>query len=392
MKQWIRVPSVGTVLLVVGCANPTPKSGPGAVKSPGSSNAAQTTYAQTAPPLPTPPVLPGTPDIATLVDKIQPTVVNITTSSNEPAPRMVDPFEFFFGPKPGMGPRMEPPSGMRERRSLGSGFVIDPAGYVVTNNHVIENADEVRVRFADDRSFEARVVGRDPRLDVALLKLENAKDLSAVVLGDSDVLRVGEYVIAMGNPFGLGHTVTMGIVSAKDRTIGAGPYDDFIQTDASINPGNSGGPLFNLRGEVIGINTAIHVTGQGIGFAIPVNMVRDVVTQLREKGHVSRGKLGIVFQSVDEDLARSMGLDRPRGALVAEVEPNGAAARAGLKAGDLITAVNGNEVAPSSELPRLIAGNSPGSTVRITYLRQGKERTVNVTLDALESDTKAAPP
>ncbi len=351
-------------------------------------------FGQAAPPVATPPVLAGTPDVAALVEKVQPAVVNITTSASVPAPRMIDPFEFFFGPHgfgltppEGRTPVPSPPT-LQERRSLGSGFVIDAQGYVVTNNHVIEQADEVMVRFADDRSYPAKVVGRDERLDIALLKLEGAGSVSPVVLGDSDALRVGEYVIAVGNPFGLGHTVTMGIVSAKDRTIGAGPYDDFIQTDASINPGNSGGPLFNLRGELVGINTAIHRQGQGIGFAIPINMVRDVVLQLREKGHVSRGKLGVTFQPVSEDIARAMKLDRPRGALVSQVEPGGPADRAGLKVGDLIVEVNGTELSRSQDLPRMIATNAPGASVRIGYLREGKQRTATATLDALEADTK----
>ncbi len=354
-------------------------------------------FGQVASPIPDPPVLSGMPDVAVLVDRIKPVVVNITTSSSVRMPDKVDPFEFFFGPRgmrpPGVLPRKDRPDRptMRERRSLGSGFVIDSDGYVVTNNHVIARADEVTVRFADDRSYEATVVGRDERLDIALLQLEGAKNLHAAVLGDSDALRVGEYVVSMGNPFGLGHTVTMGIVSAKDRTIGAGPYDDFIQTDASINPGNSGGPLFNLRGELVGINTAIHRQGQGIGFAIPINLVRDALLQLKDTGHVSRGKLGILFQRVDDDIARALGLDRPRGALVSEVEPDGPAAKAGLKSGDLIIAVDGEEVAPSSELPRLIARNAPGSTVRVTYLRGGKEEQATVTLDALEEDKGIRP-
>jgi serine protease Do len=353
-------------------------------------------FGQSAPPLATPPVLAGTPDIASLVEKVQPAVVNITTSASVQMPPMIDPFEFFFGPEgfgrpEGRTPFSIPfPSGPveRERRSLGSGFVIDADGYVVTNNHVIEDADEVMVRFADDRSFPARVIGRDGKLDVALLKLDGAGVLNPVVLGDSDALRVGEYVIAVGNPFGLGHTVTMGIVSAKDRTIGAGPYDDFIQSDASINPGNSGGPLFNLRGELVGINTAIHRQGQGIGFAIPINMVKDVVLQLRDKGHVQRGKLGITFQPVNEDIARALGLDRPRGALVSEVERGAAADRAGLRVGDLIVEVNGTQLSRSHDLPRLIASQPPGSSVRLQFLREGKPQTVTITLDALEADDK----
>ena len=400
-KQLGAITLLGVALLAPGCAkgkNQTQPQSPTA-KPEASQSANQTVFGQAAPPMATPPVLAGTPDIAALVEKVQPVVVNITTSSSVPTPKMVDPFEFFFGPNgqhpmlPGMrqpGPRSpgsEGPS-MQQRRALGTGFVIDSAGYVVTNNHVIDGADEVSVRLADDHSYAATVVGRDERLDVALLHFDGASGLPAAVLGDSDALRVGEYVVAMGNPFGLGHTVTMGIVSAKDRTIGAGPYDDFIQTDASINPGNSGGPLFNLRGEIVGINTAIHAQGQGIGFAIPINMVRDAVLQLKQTGHVSRGKLGIVFQPVNDDIAKAMGLDRPRGALVTEVEPGGPAARAGLKTGDLIVDVDGDEVAPSSELPRLIASNAPGTSVRLKYLRDGHERTATVTLDALESDDK----
>jgi serine protease Do len=393
-KLLLAIPLLVLAPLSAGCAN---KSAQSQLQSPAPSAeapVAAAVFGQAAPPVATPPVLAGTPDVAALVEKVQPAVVNITTSASVPAPRMIDPFEFFFGPH-GFG--MTPPDGrspqpptptLQERRSLGSGFVIDAEGYVVTNNHVIEQADEVMVRFADDRSYPAKVVGRDARLDIALLKLEAAAAMSPVVLGDSDALRVGEYVIAVGNPFGLGHTVTMGIVSAKDRTIGAGPYDDFIQTDASINPGNSGGPLFNLRGELVGINTAIHRQGQGIGFAIPINMVRDVVLQLREKGHVSRGKLGVTFQPVSEDIARAMGLDRPRGALVSAVEPGGPADRAGLKVGDLIVEVNGTQLSRSHELPRLVAANAPGASVRIGYVREGKQRLATVTLDALEADTK----
>ena len=344
-------------------------------------------FGQVAPPFQQPPVLAGMPDIAALADKVKPTVVNITTSSSALVPRMLDPFEFFFGPDwPHSGPRL-PPNRM-ERRALGTGFIVDPAGYVVTNAHVVEDAEDVSVKLSDDRTFKATVVGRDERLDIALLKLEGAQGLPAVVMGDSDALRVGEYVVAVGNPFGLGHTVTMGIVSAKDRTIGAGPYDDFIQTDASINPGNSGGPLFDLRGAVVGINTAIHAQGQGIGFAIPINQVRDSVQQLRATGRVERGKLGLVFQPVTDEIAKAMGLDRPYGALVAEVEPDGPAAKAGIQPGDLITSVNGEQITQGSQLARMIARNAPGSTVRLTWRRQGQEKSGTATLAALESDDK----
>ncbi|MCL2822887.1 MAG: Do family serine endopeptidase [Polyangiaceae bacterium] len=348
--------------------------------------------------MPTPPVLAGAADVATLVERVQPAVVNITTTVAV-AVQTVDPFEFFFGPRnpgPNHPNRRTPPfipsvPRVQESRSLGSGFVIDAAGYVVTNNHVIDQATEVMVRFADDRSYPARVVGRDRKLDIALLKLDGAGKLSPVVLGDSDALRVGEYVIAVGNPFGLGHTVTMGIVSAKDRTIGAGPYDDFIQTDASINPGNSGGPLFNLRGELVGINTVVHREAQGIGFAIPINLVRDVVFQLRDKGYVSRGRLGIGFQAVNEDIARAMRLDRPRGALVSSVETASPAERAGIVVGDLIVDVNGTELARDNDLPRIIAANQPGSTVKIGYIRNGRRFDTTATLDALEDGEKQPP-
>ena len=350
----------------------------------------QPVFAQIAPPVATPPVLPGTPDIASLVQRIQPAVVNITTITSVTVPSMIDPFEFFFGPmtpgQPNGRPQTPSAPRTRESRSSGSGFVIDSNGYVVTNNHVIERADEIKVRFADERTYPAKIVGRDAKLDIALLKIDGAQTLSAAVLGDSDALRVGEYVIAMGNPFGLGHTVTMGIVSAKDRTIGAGPYDDFIQTDASINPGNSGGPLFNLRGELVGINTAVHAQGQGIGFAIPINMVRDAVVQLRDKGFVSRGKLGVSFQSNDDKSTETT--SRQRGALIAVVEPGGAADRAGLKAGDLILQVEGTVLTQSTDLPRIIAKHAPGSTIRIQYTREGKQRTTSVTLDKWEDETK----
>ena len=347
-------------------------------------------FAQVSPPFQQPPVLAGVPDIAALADKVKPTVVNITISSAAPQQSQTgDPFEFFFGPNqqgPGFRHPPIPQQPRGERRALGTGFVVDPAGYVVTNAHVVEDAGKVSVRLSDDRTFNAEVVGRDLRLDIALLKLDGAQGLPAVVIGDSDVLRVGDYVVAVGNPFGLGHTVTMGIVSAKDRTIGAGPYDDFIQTDASINPGNSGGPLFNLRGEVIGINTAIHAEGQGIGFAIPANQVRDALQQLRATGTVQRGKLGLAFQPVTDEIARAMGMDRPHGALVTDVEVNGPAARAGLESGDLITQINGTPLTEGGQLPRLVARNAPGTNLLLTFRRGGHDQTATVTLAPLDDD------
>src|SRR5690606_13108964 len=256
--------------------------------------------------------------------------------------------------------------------------------------HVVDGADEVTVRLHDERELEAKVVGKDSRLDLALLRIESFEDLTAVQLGQSEALRVGEHVVAVGNPYGLGHTVTMGIVSAKARTIGAGPYDDFIQTDASINPGNSGGPVFNLRGEVIGINTAIRAGADGIGFAIPVDVLHDVVPQLREKGFVERGKLGLAFQPVTSDIARALGLKRPHGALVSEVMPGSAAGKAGIRSGDLITEVDGVEIDRSEELPRNVARHAPGSTVAIKLVRNGQSLTVKATLDKLEEEHATA--
>lgn len=334
--------------------------------------------------------VPATFDVAALSERVKPFVVNITTSQKVAVPdmglpgmgRMMDPFEFFFGRRGDKGPVVPRERSLR-RQALGTGVIIDPTGYVVTNEHVIHDADEVRIHLWDDREYKADVVGRDSKLDIALLKFHAPAGLAAAPLGSSDQLRVGEYVLAVGNPFGLGHTVTLGIVSAKARTIGAGPYDDFIQTDASINPGNSGGPLFNWRGEVVGINTAMRQGASGIGFAIPIDEVKNVVPQLRETGHVRRGRLGIAFQPITPDLAAALGLSEPHGALVAEVEPGGAGARAGIKTGDVIVAVNGTPVQHSEELPRRVASNAPGTTITLTVLRDQQRRDLKATLDVL---------
>jgi serine protease Do len=344
-------------------------------------------------PFTTPPVLPGTPDVATLVAKVTPAVVNITTVHDIHAPQQE--FEFPFGfdpfgsrssPNPRWGGKGGSGDQVYRQRALGTGFIVDAAGHVVTNAHVVEDADQVRVKLSDEREFDAKVRGRDPKLDLAVLELVGAHDLPSVSLGSSEGLRVGEYVVAIGNPFGLGNTVTMGIVSAKSRAIGAGPYDDFIQTDASINPGNSGGPLFNLLGQVVGINTAINPQGRGIGFAIPVDALKDVLPQLVTAGKVARGRLGVAIQSVDPTLAKALGLDRPRGAMIAEVEPGGPADRAGLRAGDLIVKVDQTEILHSGELPRTVARHAPGSKVKVEYLRDRGQRTVDVTLDELREE------
>ena len=350
----------------------------------------------TAAPFATPPVLAGTADIATLAGKVKSAVVNITTTHEMHRTRFSgtpDGFPFNFFGQRGQGGNGGGDDGdqVMKQQALGSGFLIDKQGHVVTNAHVIDDADQVKVKLSDEREYTAKVVGKDTRMDPALLQLDNAKDLpDPVSLGSSDALRLGEYVVAIGNPFGLGGTVTMGIVSAKGRTIGATAYDDFIQTDASINPGNSGGPLFNLRGQVVGINTAINPNGKGIGFAIPVDELKDVLPQLLVTGHVARGRLGVLIQPVDAPLAKALGLDRPRGALIGEVESEGPGAKAGLQAGDVIVAVDDVAVAHSQDLPRIVARHTPGTRVSVKVLRSGHEQTVNVTLDALKDEKAKA--
>ena len=343
-------------------------------------------------PFAVPPVLAGTPDVATLVARVTPAVVNITTIHDVRAPQMSE-FPFGFNPF-GLLPEGRRPRGggdtVFHQKALGSGFLVDGAGHVVTNAHVVEGADSVRVKLADDREFDAKVKGRDPRLDLAVLELVGARDLPSVSLGSSERLRVGEYVVAIGNPFGLGNTVTMGIVSAKSRSIGAGLYDDFIQTDASINPGNSGGPLFDLRGQVVGINTAINPNGRGIGFAIPVDALKDVLPQLLSAGRVARGRLGVSIQSVDLTLSKALGLARPEGALVAEVEPGGPADKAGLKAGDLIMRIDQAPVSRAEDLPRIVGRYQPGAKVKVEIRRERVTRTIDVSLDEVRDEQNAA--
>lgn len=334
------------------------------------------------------------PDFVTLTKALKPAVVNISTAKTVkprrptlPGPRgpQMDPFEEFFERF-----FQGQPNQSRKERSLGSGFIISADGYILTNNHVVEGADEIKVKLADGRSFNAKIKGGDAKLDLALLKIDTGESLPVAKLGDSGKLQVGEWVIAIGNPFGLEQTVTVGIVSAKGRVIGAGPYDDFIQTDASINPGNSGGPLFNAAGEVVGINTAIIANGQGIGFATPVNAAQAILPQLREEGHVTRGWLGVSVQPVTEELATSFGLDKPRGALVTEVIKGSPAEAAGFQRGDIILAVEGKPVAEMTDLPRLVAGMPVDSSARFEVFRNGKSRNVTVKIGRLaeEGQTK----
>jgi serine protease Do len=284
-----------------------------------------------------------------------------------------------------------------ETRSLGSGFIINKEGYIVTNNHVVENAKEIVIALSNEKDYKAEVIGRDKKTDLALIKIDAEEDLTVVPLGDSDDLEVGEWVMAIGNPFGLAETVTAGIVSAKGRVIGAGPYDDFIQTDASINPGNSGGPLFNLRGEVVGINTAIIATGQGIGFAIPVNMAKELLPQLKEKGRVIRGWLGVGIQRVTSELAKSFGLEEAKGALISQVFKGTPAVfkgtpadRAGIKQGDIILEFDGKEITEFGDLSRTVASAPPGKTVEIKVFRDGKVLTLETTIDEMEEKVEVA--
>ncbi len=271
--------------------------------------------------------------------------------------------------------------------SLGSGFIIDKKGYVVTNNHVIEDADQIKVKLDDDTEFDAEVVGRDPNTDLALLKIESKKELPVLTMGDSDALKIGQWVVAIGSPFGLERTVTAGIVSAKGRVIGSGPYDDFIQTDASINPGNSGGPLLNMKGEVVGINTAIIASGSGIGFAIPVNLAEGIIAQLKSEGEVTRGWLGVAIQDLTSEMAEYYGLKDRKGVLVADVFEGDPAEKAGIRAKDIILEVNGEKIETSRQLTAMIAGLKVGSSTRVKVFRNGETKTFEVVL-AKRSDER----
>ncbi|HJV36936.1 DegQ family serine endoprotease [Geomonas sp.] len=330
-----------------------------------------------------------TPDFVKLAKKLKPAVVNISTSKtinaqSQQHPFGNDPFEEYFNRF------FNAPRHPQKQKSLGSGFIISDDGYIITNNHVVAGADEVKVKLSDGREFKAEIKGRDEKLDLALVKIDAKAQLPVAPLGDSDKLEVGEWVMAIGNPFGLAQTVTVGIVSAQGRVIGSGPYDDFIQTDASINPGNSGGPLFNAEGEVIGINTAILASGQGIGFAIPVNMAKMILTQLKETGKVTRGWLGVSIQVVTPDLAKSFGLEGEKGALVSEVTKDSPADKAGIQGGDIILEFDGHAIHEMSELPRLVAGTPVGKKVKVLLLRDGKQQTVTVTIEQLTDGSEDA--
>jgi serine protease Do len=341
-----------------------------------------------------------------LAARVAPAVVRVTVTSQQEAATPAEippelrgtPFEQFFRRFEGQMPRgqQRAPQGApqgRARMGQGSGFVIDPAGYIVTNNHVVGDAGSVKIELADGREFEGRVVGRDQQTDLALLKVEAGGPLPSLTWGNSDQLRVGDWVVAMGNPFGLGGSVTAGIVSARGRQIGAGPYDDFIQTDAPINPGNSGGPLFNANGEVVGINTAIYAPGGGnvgIGFAVPSRMAQHVITDLQQDGRVDRGWLGVSMQPIDAELAAALRLPNQHGALVAGVEPGSPAARAGLRAGDVVVGVGEREVTTPRDLAVAVAELAPDSQATLALLRDGERVEQAVTLGQREAPQQQA--
>ncbi len=331
---------------------------------------------------------------AELADKLLPTVVNISTSQTLKAPPQGvmpelppgSPLEDLF--KNFLGPRSNAP---RHVTSLGSGFIIDPTGYIVTNNHVIEDSDQITVSLQDGTQLPAKVIGRDTKTDLSLLKVTSKKPLPATHFCDSDHARIGDWVIAIGDPFGLGSTVTAGIVSARNRDIDAGPYDDFIQTDAPINRGNSGGPLFDMDGNVVGINSQIYTPSGGsvgIGFAIPANLAREVVGQLRQFGVARRGWIGVRIQPVTQEIAEGLGLPTTQGALVSDVTKDGPAAKAGLINGDLITGFDSKPVADDRALPRIVADTPIGKSVNIDVLRKGKKQTMRITVQKLADDIK----
>jgi serine protease Do len=361
----------------------------------------QVAQAQRAPQAARPAAVQTLPDFTTIVEGNKAAVVNITStlkakSSDEDAAEGMDeddPFYEFFRRFQGQGrnPQQQEP---RIRQGMGSGFIVESNGVVLTNAHVVEGADEVRVRLSDRREFKGKVLGVDHQSDIAVVKID-ATGLPVVKLGDPAQLRVGEWVLAIGSPFGFDNSATVGIVSATSRSLPDGTYVPFIQTDAAVNPGNSGGPLFNMRGEVIGINSQIYSRSggyQGIAFAIPINVAAQVKEQLVKYGKVERGRIGVAIQEVSQSLAESFGLDKPRGALVASVEPGGPAEKAGIQPGDVVLAVNGKALDRSAELPPLVAAVKPGSKANFDVWRDGAKRTLAVTVGELKPDQVARAP
>ena len=338
------------------------------------------------------------PDFVQLVEKYGKGVVNISTVREARVVEGADPFGFderhaeifrrFGFPFPfGGGPRQEP-----ERRGTGSGFIISADGLILTNHHVVDGADEIKVRLTDNREFTGKVLGSDAKTDIAVVKIE-AKDLPYLTMGNSDELKVGEWVAAIGSPFGLDNTVTSGIVSAKSRKLPSDQYVPFIQTDVSVNPGNSGGPLFNMKGEVVGINSQIFSTSggfMGLSFAIPSNLAMQIKDQLVKNGKVTRGRIGVVIQSVTQDLAESFGMKAPKGAIVSQVEKDGPAAKAGLQEGDIITAVNGKAIDDSVDMPVIIGSMAPGSIAKLSIIRNNKDMTLDVKVEEAPNESASS--
>lgn len=338
------------------------------------------------------------PDFVQLVEKYGKGVVNISTVREARVVEGADPFGFderhaeifrrFGFPFPfGGGPRQEP-----ERRGTGSGFIISADGLILTNHHVVDGADEIKVRLTDNREFTGKVLGSDAKTDIAVVKID-AKDLPYLTMGNSDELKVGEWVAAIGSPFGLDNTVTSGIVSAKSRKLPSDQYVPFIQTDVAVNPGNSGGPLFNMKGEVVGINSQIFSTSggfMGLSFAIPSNLAMQIKDQLVKNGKVTRGRIGVVIQSVTQDLAESFGMKTPKGAIVSQVEKDGPAAKAGLQEGDIITAVNGRAIDDSVDMPVIIGSMAPGSIANLSIIRNNKDMTLDVKVEEAPNESASS--
>lgn len=365
-----------TLLVVTGCGNEETAQVATSVRK-----------TDVAPPVETPPaeLLASQRAFIEVSDKVTPAVVNIRAERVRDGSRIHPLFKEFFGDM------LRPPRTERRERSLGSGFILTGDGYILTNEHVVAGAEEIKVRLADQRVFSGEVIGVDPKTDVAVLKIVSDEPLPVAILGDSDRLRVGQWALAIGNPFGLDSTLTVGVISATGRAnIGIEDYEDFIQTDASINPGNSGGPLLNIYGEVVGINTAIVASGQGIGFAIPINLASHIANQLMTRGEVTRGWLGVSIQTLDPGLAESFGLDRVTGALINKVLPGTPAARAGLQRGDILLTFNGEKVRGVRELQLLVASTPIGSKVPVEIMRDGTTMSLPVEI-AVRSSEQSGP-
>ncbi len=335
----------------------------------------------------------GTNLIVDIAKKMNPAVVFVTSKTKfKPVKGNVPHGQF---PPPFQGGPFTPPAPPKGN-GTGTGFIIDAEGYILTNNHVVEDADIIKVTLQNEKEYEAQVIGTDPKTDIALIKITRKngepKNFPFLLMGDSEKVEVGEWVVAIGNPFGLSHTVTTGVISAKGRVIGAGPYDEFLQTDASINPGNSGGPLLNMNGDVVGINTAIYSGSGGnvgIGFALPINMAKSILYDLKKNGKVTRGWLGVMIQKITPELQESFKLDNANGALVNDISPNGPAAQGGMKRGDVITRFDGVEITSMETLPKQVASIKPGKSVKVEVIREGKHKMLEIKIEPMKEEKPA---